>query len=83
MSRKKIKWYMLLWELLVHTIICLAYFAALAAPAFVIYKVNKWLTADGLEGFTMMMLHGAEVLFLMFDFYAICRYIYRSVREDH
>jgi hypothetical protein len=83
MSKKKVKWYMLLWELLVHIVTSLAHFVALAAPAFIIYKVNKWLAADGVEGFTMTILHGAEVLFLMFDFYAICRYIYQCVREDH
>ena len=83
MSKKKVKWYMLLWGLIVHTVTGLAYFAAMAVPAVIICKVNKWLTVNGVEGFTMTMLYGAESLFLVFDFYAICRYIYRSVREDH
>jgi hypothetical protein len=49
MSRKKDKWYMSIWRLLVHTITCLAHYAALAAPAFIIYKVNKWLMANGMD----------------------------------
>lgn len=82
MSRKKV-WYKVLWELLVHTITGLAYFCAMAGAAFFIIKVNEWLTAHGVDGFTMTMLHVAEVLFVLFDFYAICRYIYQRVREDH
>lgn len=83
MSRKKIKWYQVLWELLVHTITGLAYFCAMAGAAFIIIKVNEWLMAHGVDGFTMTMLHVAEVLFVLFDFYAVCRYIYQRVREDH
>jgi len=29
------------------------------------------------------MLYGAEAIFLLLDFYAICRYIYRRIQEDH
>jgi Mg/Co/Ni transporter MgtE len=83
MSNKNEKWYVVLGELIVHTIIGLAYFAAMAVPAVIIYKVNKWLTAIGVEGFTMTMLYVAEATFLLFDFYAICRYIYLSVRKNH
>ena len=31
----------------------------------------------------MTMLYGAEITFLLFDFVAICRYLYHSVRENH
>jgi hypothetical protein len=83
MSKKKEMWYVVLGELIVHTIVGLAYFAAMAVPAVLIYMFNKWLTDIGVEGFTMTMLYVAEATFLLFDFYAICRYIYLSVRENH
>ena len=83
MKKKKEKWYMVLGKLVAHTIVGLAYFAAMAIPALIIYKFNKWLAMNGVEGFTMTMLYGAEAVFLLFDFYAICRYIYHSVRENH
>lgn len=83
MKKKKEKWYVVLGELVVHTIVGLAYFAAMAVPAVLIYAFNKWLASVGVEGLTMTMLYVAEAVFLMFDFYAICRYIYLSVREDH
>lgn len=84
MSKKeKEKWYVVLGNLVVHTVLGLAYFAAMSVPAALVYKFNHWLTEIGVEGFTMMMLHAAEAVFLLFDFYAICRYIYNSVKEDH
>ena len=83
MKKKKERWYVVLGELIVHTIVGLAYFSAMAVPAIIIYKFNEWLTSLGVAGFTMTMLYGAEAVFLLFDFYAICRYIYNSIREDH
>lgn len=83
MSKKKVKWYMVLGKLVVHTVLGLSYFAAMAVPGVVIFKINKWLVEIGIDGFTMSMLYAAEVLFLLFDFYAICRYIYNSIKEEH
>ena len=83
MSKKKEKWYIVLGRLVVHTIVGLAYFSAMVVPAVVIYKTNEWLAGFGVTGFTMTMLYGAEAIFLLLDFYAICRYIYRRIQEDH
>jgi hypothetical protein len=82
-KKEKEKWYFVLGRLVVHTLVGLAYFAAMAVPAIIIYKTNELLARFGVTGFTMTMLYGAEAVFLLFDFYAICRYIYRSIREDH
>lgn len=69
--------------LVVHTLVGLAYFAAMAVPAVIIYKTKEWLERFGVTGFTMTMLHAAEAVFLLFDFYAICRYAYSSSKEGH
>lgn len=83
MSKKKDTWYVVMGKLVVHTILGLAYFAAMAVPAVLIYKFNEWLAVVGVKGFTLTMLYGAEAAFLLFDFFCICRYIYISLREDH
>lgn len=82
-KKKEKKWYLVLVERLVHMIVGLTYFAALAIPAVLIYAFNKWLASVGVVGLTMTVLYVAEAILLLFDFYAICRYIYLSVREDH
>lgn len=76
------KWYDVIIDLVIHCIVGLAHFLAMALPAVLIYWFNKWLATIGVAGMTMFMLYGLETLLLLFDFYAVCRYIYHSTKDD-
>jgi hypothetical protein len=81
--KERDNWYHVVSALIIHTVIGLAYFAAMAIPAVIIYKINELLDRYGVTGFTMTMLHAAEAVLLVFDFYAVCRYAYSSIKEGH
>lgn len=80
MSKKKDPWYYIIFELATHVIVGLAWFVAVMLPAVIIYKTNEWLAVFGVHGFTMWVLYVLESILLLFDFYCVCRYIYRKTK---
>ena len=80
MKQKKEPWYFIIFELVTHLIVGLVCFLAVMVPAVIIYKVNEWLSTHGIKGVTMTVLYSLETVLLLFDFYSICRYIYRKTK---
>lgn len=80
MKQKKEPWYFIIFELATHLIVGLVCFLAVMVPAVIIFKVNEWLSTHGIKGITMTVLYSLETVLLLFDFYSICRYIYRKTK---